>query len=127
MFELITNANLYAPQSLGIQHLLVCAGKIVYLGDKVPQLDDNLPVQVTDLNGLRLIPGFIDGHVALIWKFQSAVQSGTYKVANYWCELANAKINMKLFFIFHEKFFYAVNIFILSSSSILGFCLSFKM
>jgi beta-aspartyl-dipeptidase (metallo-type) len=62
MFELITNANLYAPQSLGIQHLLVCAGKIVYLGDKVPQLDDNLPVQVTDLNGLRLIPGFIDGH-----------------------------------------------------------------
>jgi len=62
MFELITNANVYAPQSLGIQNLLVCAGKIVYLGNEVPHLDDNLTVQVTDLNGLRLVPGFIDAH-----------------------------------------------------------------
>ncbi|MFA9419512.1 MAG: beta-aspartyl-peptidase [Gammaproteobacteria bacterium] len=62
MFELITNANVYAPQSLGIQNLLICAGKIVYLGDKVPLLDDHLAVQVTDLNGLRLVPGFIDAH-----------------------------------------------------------------
>jgi len=62
MFELITNANVYAPQPLGIQNLLICAGKIVYLGDKVPQLDDHLAVQVTDLNGLRLVPGFIDAH-----------------------------------------------------------------
>jgi len=62
MFELITNANVYAPQSLGIQNLLICAGKIVYLGDKVPLLDDYLTVQVTDLNGLRLVPGFIDAH-----------------------------------------------------------------
>jgi len=62
MFELITNANIYAPHSLGIQNLLICAGKIVYMGDKVPILDDQLEVQVTDLNGLRLIPGFIDAH-----------------------------------------------------------------
>ncbi|MCZ6668887.1 MAG: beta-aspartyl-peptidase, partial [Gammaproteobacteria bacterium] len=60
MFQLITNANVYAPQSLGIANLLICAGKIVYLGQQVPQLDDCLPVQTTDLNGLRLIPGFID-------------------------------------------------------------------
>jgi len=62
MFELITNANVYAPRSLGIQNLLICAGKIVYMGDKIPQLDDDLTVQVTDLKGLRLIPGFIDAH-----------------------------------------------------------------
>jgi len=62
MFELIINAEVYAPQSLGIQNLLVCAGKIVYLGEQVPQLDDSLSVQVTDLDGARLIPGFIDAH-----------------------------------------------------------------
>ena len=62
MFELITNANVYAPRSLGIQNLLICAGKIVYMGDKIPQLDDDLTVQATDLKGLRLIPGFIDAH-----------------------------------------------------------------
>ena len=62
MFELITNAEVYAPQSLGLQNLLVCAGKIVYLGERVPQLDDSLSVQVTDLDGARLIPGFIDAH-----------------------------------------------------------------
>ncbi len=62
MFELITNAEVYAPRSLGLQNLLVCAGKIVYLGERVPQLDDSLSVQVTDLDGARLIPGFIDAH-----------------------------------------------------------------
>jgi beta-aspartyl-dipeptidase (metallo-type) len=62
MFELIVNAEIYAPQPLGIQNLLVCAGKIVYIGDKVPQLDDSLSVQITDLDGARLIPGFIDAH-----------------------------------------------------------------
>ena len=62
MFELIVNAEVYAPQSLGIQNLLICAGKIVYLGDRVPQLDDSLSVHTTDLGGAWLIPGFIDGH-----------------------------------------------------------------
>ena len=62
MFELIINAEVYAPQSLGIKNLLICAGKIVYLGDRVPELDDSLSVQITDLEGARLIPGFIDAH-----------------------------------------------------------------
>ena len=62
MFELITNAEVYAPRSLGIQNLLICVGKIVYLGERVPQFDDSLSVQITDLDGARLIPGFIDAH-----------------------------------------------------------------
>ena len=62
MFELITNAEIYAPQPLGLKQLLVCAGKIVYIGDQMPQLDDRLDVNTTDLDGARLIPGFIDAH-----------------------------------------------------------------
>ena len=62
MFELITNADLYTPEPLGIKHLLVCAGKIVYIGDRVPDLDQNLSVNTTDAEGAKLVPGFIDAH-----------------------------------------------------------------
>ncbi len=62
VFELILNADVYAPEPLGRRHLLVCAGKIVYLGETVPALDERLGVQTTDLEGRRLLPGFIDGH-----------------------------------------------------------------
>jgi beta-aspartyl-dipeptidase (metallo-type) len=62
MFELITNANVFAPTAIGQKQILVCAGKIVYIGDSVPDLDSALKVNVTDAAGARLIPGFIDGH-----------------------------------------------------------------
>jgi beta-aspartyl-dipeptidase (metallo-type) len=65
MFELITNANLFAPAPLGIRHVLVCAGKIAYIGEQLPQLDDALEVNVTDLDGARLVPGLIDAHTHL--------------------------------------------------------------
>ena len=62
MFELISNAEVYAPEPLGVKQLLICAGKIVYIGDTIPQLDAALAAVTTDLQGARLIPGFIDGH-----------------------------------------------------------------
>jgi len=62
MFELITNADVYAPRPLGLQHLLVCAGKIVYIGKDKPELDQQLDVNVIDAEGARVIPGFIDAH-----------------------------------------------------------------
>ena len=65
MFELITNAEVFAPESLGIRHVLVCAGKIAYIGDKIPALDDALDVRVSDLDGARLVPGLIDAHTHL--------------------------------------------------------------
>jgi beta-aspartyl-dipeptidase (metallo-type) len=65
MFELITNADVFAPEPLGIKNVLVCAGRIVYIGDHPPQLDDALHVEVTDLDGARLVPGLIDAHTHL--------------------------------------------------------------
>lgn len=62
MFQLISNADVYAPEPLGLKNLLVCAGKIVYIGDKVPGIDDCLEVNVTDVDGARLMPGLIDAH-----------------------------------------------------------------
>ena len=65
MVHLLLNADVYAPAPLGRQHLLVCAGRIVYLGEDAPELGASLPVEVRDLEGRRVIPGLIDAHVHL--------------------------------------------------------------
>jgi beta-aspartyl-dipeptidase (metallo-type) len=62
MLKLITNANLFAPEAMGICHVLVAAEKIIYIGPHLPVLDSALDVEVTDLAGATLVPGFIDGH-----------------------------------------------------------------
>ena len=60
---LLRNADVYAPEALGLRHLLIGGGKVLWLGETVPALPDTLGVQVLDLAGARLVPGFIDGHV----------------------------------------------------------------
>ncbi len=60
---LLRNANLYAPEPLGIRHLLLGGGKVLWIGEDAPVLPASLGAEVVDLDGLRLLPGFIDGHV----------------------------------------------------------------
>ena len=62
---LIRNANLYAPQPLGIRHLLIGGGRILWIGAETVDLPVPLRsvTQVIDAAGRRTIPGFIDGHV----------------------------------------------------------------
>jgi len=63
--ELLVNAELYTPEYLGCRHVLVAAGKIVWIGAKRPTLDASLAVAERDLQGRRLIPGLLDAHVHL--------------------------------------------------------------
>jgi beta-aspartyl-dipeptidase (metallo-type) len=60
---LIRNAEVYAPEPLGRQHLLIGGGKILWLGREDPAPPPAWPLTVLDLNGARLIPGLIDAHV----------------------------------------------------------------
>ncbi len=62
MFKLLTNAQVFTPQPIGLKSVLVCAGKIVYIGAQTPTLDSALAVELTDLEGAALVPGLIDGH-----------------------------------------------------------------
>jgi beta-aspartyl-dipeptidase (metallo-type) len=62
MMQLILNANMYAPEALGLGHILVAGGKIVWIGSDVPELDASLQVQVLDVAGAVMVPGLIDGH-----------------------------------------------------------------
>lgn len=61
MLQLLANAHIFAPEDLGVRHLLVGNGRVLAI---VNDPDDvSAPgLRVTDLEGRRLLPGFIDGH-----------------------------------------------------------------
>src|SRR5690606_25592032 len=60
---LLRNADVYAPEALGIRHLLVGGGRVLWMGEGDPGLPASLGAATVDLEGMRLVPGFIDGHV----------------------------------------------------------------
>jgi len=63
--ELLSNADVYAPAPLGIQHLLIAGGTVAWMGSEKPALPAGLEVRETDLEGRRVIPGLIDLHTHL--------------------------------------------------------------
>ena len=65
MLTLLTNALVYAPDLLGVRHLLIAGGRIAWIGQHAPQLPHSLGATTHDLGGRRLIPGLIDAHVHL--------------------------------------------------------------
>jgi beta-aspartyl-dipeptidase (metallo-type) len=64
MLHLLLNADVHTPEHLGRRHLLVGGGSILWMGREQPQLAD-LEVEIEDLNGWRVLPGFVDGHAHL--------------------------------------------------------------
>lgn len=60
---LLRNALVYAPAPMGHCQLLLGGGRILWLGTAALDLPAALGAQVLDLQGRRLIPGLIDGHV----------------------------------------------------------------
>lgn len=61
MLKLLSNAWVFAPEDLGIRHLLIGAGRILAISDKKDELSASVATEF-DLQGRRLVPGFIDGH-----------------------------------------------------------------
>ena len=60
---LLRNANVFAPEPLGMRHLLLGGGRILWIGADALELPAALVATTIDLEGRRLIPGLIDGHV----------------------------------------------------------------
>ncbi len=65
MLELLTNCQLFSPIDLGPRHILIGGSSILWIGEKIPQLDSSLDVRVSNMDGLIVTPGLIDGHAHL--------------------------------------------------------------
>ncbi|MBT5218231.1 MAG: beta-aspartyl-peptidase [Woeseia sp.] len=61
MLKLLTNAHIFVPEDLGLQHVLVGGGRILGISDDKAMLAAAGAIEI-DLGGCRIIPGFIDGH-----------------------------------------------------------------
>lgn len=60
MLHLVENAHVFAPEDSGVCQLLIGGGRILAIGDDVGT--SSRVVTTTDLEGRRLVPGFIDCH-----------------------------------------------------------------
>jgi len=63
MLTLIKNADIYAPESIGIGYLLLGGGKILRLGTGDPGFEGSWLDHVIDMEGAPVAPGLIDCHV----------------------------------------------------------------
>lgn len=63
--RLLKNATLFSPHPLGTVDILLGGERILWIGTSLPALPEALDVTVEDLQGLRVIPGLIDGHAHL--------------------------------------------------------------
>ena len=61
---IIRNANIYAPEKLGIKDLLVCNGKIIMVDEKIELT--SVSHSEIDAGGMIVTPGFIDQHMHII-------------------------------------------------------------
>ena len=63
MIKLLKNAQVYAPAPLGRKDLLIVGEKICRIDDRIDGYDGLPDVEVFDLAGKLLVPGYIDLHV----------------------------------------------------------------
>lgn len=63
MIKLLKNAQVYAPAPLGLKDVLIVGDKVCRIEDKIEGYENLPDVEVYDLAGKKLVPGYIDMHV----------------------------------------------------------------
>lgn len=61
MFTLIKNADLYAPEHVGMRDILLCGDKVVKIAENISSPFED--TEIIDAKGKKCIPGLIDQHV----------------------------------------------------------------
>jgi len=60
---MLRNANIFAPEPLGLQDIFIVGSTIHTIGQELPALPNELQALELNLQGQRVIPGLIDAHV----------------------------------------------------------------
>lgn len=63
MIKLLKNANIYAPEPLGVKDILIVDETICRIADKIEGYEGLPDVETYDLEGKTVVPGYIDMHV----------------------------------------------------------------
>jgi beta-aspartyl-dipeptidase (metallo-type) len=63
MLTLIKNADIYAPESIGVGYLLIGGGKILRVGRGDAVIDESWLDDTLDMDGAPVTPGLVDCHV----------------------------------------------------------------
>ncbi len=66
MFTIIKGGRIFAPESMGIQDIVIAGGVIAKIAPDIEPCDTYGETQVVDVTGKYVVPGFIDQHVHLI-------------------------------------------------------------
>ena len=63
MIKLLKNANVYTPSPIGKKDILIEGEKILRIADHIDGYKNLPDVEIYDLNGKTVVPGYIDMHV----------------------------------------------------------------
>lgn len=66
MFTLLKNGHVFAPQDLGIKDVLMVGRTIARIADSIEPAPGFGEVEIVDVAGCSVVPGFIDQHVHLL-------------------------------------------------------------
>ena len=65
MFILIKNGHIYAPEDIGVKDILIHDEKIIKIDNEI-EPPSGFDVEIKDVSGKIIYPGFVDGHIHLI-------------------------------------------------------------
>ena len=66
MIKIIKNANVYSPEPVGKCDILILRDRVAHIGENIATPNGLGNVEVIDVKGATIIPGFIDQHVHII-------------------------------------------------------------